>query len=69
MTAARTHILEEVSRLEQNRPAARVLDLPRMRRLAENWPSEGGHHRAVPARSAAWNSAIFFVGPAGAMHS
>ena len=47
MTAARTRILEEIGRLEQNGPAARALDLPRMRRLAENWPTEGWHREDI----------------------
>jgi hypothetical protein len=36
MAAARSQMLDEIGRLEQNGPAARTLDLPRMRRLAEN---------------------------------
>ena len=40
MTTARQRILEEVVRLEQNGPASRALDLRRMRRLAENWPTQ-----------------------------
>jgi len=43
MTAARTRILEEITRFEQNGPAARALDLARMHRLAENWPKDGWH--------------------------
>ncbi len=41
LTAARPQVLDEISRLEQTEPAARALDLPRMRRLAENWPTRG----------------------------
>jgi len=41
MTATRTRILEEIGRFEQNGPAVRALDLPRIRRLAENWPHGG----------------------------
>jgi asparagine synthase (glutamine-hydrolysing) len=44
MTAARSQVLDEIGRLEQNGPAVRTLDLPRMRRLAENWPAQGWHH-------------------------
>ena len=47
MTAARTRILEEIGRLEQNGPAARALDLPLMRRLAENWPTQGWHREDI----------------------
>jgi len=45
MTAARPQILEEIARLEQNGPATRALDLRRMHRLAENWPSDGWHRQ------------------------
>lgn len=47
MTAARAQILEEITRLEQNGPAVRALDLSRMRRLAENWPTEGWHREDI----------------------
>jgi asparagine synthase (glutamine-hydrolysing) len=47
MTAARNQILDEIGRLEQNGPAVRALDLHRMRRLAENWPSEGWHREDI----------------------
>jgi asparagine synthase (glutamine-hydrolysing) len=40
MAAARS----QIGRFEQNGPAVRTLDLPRMRRLAENWPAQGWHH-------------------------
>jgi asparagine synthase (glutamine-hydrolysing) len=46
-TAAQAQILEEIARLEQNGPAVRALDLPRMRRLAENWPTEGWHREDI----------------------
>lgn len=41
LTAARSEALAEIARLEETAPAARALDLPRMRRLAENWPTGG----------------------------
>ena len=41
LTAARAQIKEEISRLEQNAAAARALDLARMRRYADNWPTQG----------------------------
>jgi hypothetical protein len=44
MAAARSQILDEIGRLEQNGPAVHELDLARMRRLAENWPAQGWHH-------------------------
>jgi len=47
MTAARAQILEEITRLEQNGPAVRALDLSRMRRLAENWPTDGWHREDI----------------------
>jgi asparagine synthase (glutamine-hydrolysing) len=47
MTAARAQILEEITRLEQNGPAVRALDLSRMRRLAENWPTQGWHREDI----------------------
>jgi asparagine synthase (glutamine-hydrolysing) len=47
MTAARSQILEEIARLEQNGPAVRALDLPRMRRLAENWPAQRWHREDI----------------------
>ena len=45
LTAARPLLLEEISRLERTPAAARALDLPRLRQLAEIWPS-GGWERA-----------------------
>jgi asparagine synthase (glutamine-hydrolysing) len=47
LTAARPQLAEEISRLEQIAPAERALDLKRMRRLVENWPSEGWHRPEV----------------------
>lgn len=41
LTAARPQIADEISRLDQTAPAIRALDLPRLRRLTENWPTTG----------------------------
>lgn len=41
LTAARTEVAAELDRLAACAPAARALDLPRLRRLVETWPSEG----------------------------
>ena len=41
LTAARDHIADELDRLEACPAAATALDLPRLRRLTENWPSGG----------------------------
>jgi asparagine synthase (glutamine-hydrolysing) len=41
LTAARDCVVEELDRLEACPAAAGVLDLPRLRRLTENWPSGG----------------------------
>ncbi len=41
LTAARPQLLEEIARLEQTPSAVRALDLPRMRRRAEDWPTQG----------------------------
>jgi asparagine synthase (glutamine-hydrolysing) len=45
LTAARGEVAEEIERLAACAPAARALDLPRLRRLVENWPT-GGWDRA-----------------------
>ena len=47
LTAARTQVAEEISRLEETAPAARVLDLARLRRLTENWPAEGWERQEI----------------------
>jgi asparagine synthase (glutamine-hydrolysing) len=47
LTAARPQLVEEVSRLEEIAPANRALDLARMRKLVEHWPSEGWHRPEV----------------------
>jgi asparagine synthase (glutamine-hydrolysing) len=41
LTAARDGITDELDRLEDCPAASRALDLPRLRRLVENWPSGG----------------------------
>ena len=41
LTAARGHVAEELDRLEACAPAARAIDLPRLRRLVQNWPAHG----------------------------
>lgn len=43
----RRRIVEEIERLEAYTPAAAILDLPRLRRLAEHWPEQGWHTPAV----------------------
>jgi asparagine synthase (glutamine-hydrolysing) len=40
-TAGRTELAEWIERLANCAPAARALDLPRLHRLIEDWPSEG----------------------------
>ncbi len=40
-TSGRSELAEQVARLEQFAPAARMLDLPRLRKLVDNWPAEG----------------------------
>jgi asparagine synthase (glutamine-hydrolysing) len=41
LTASRGEIAAELDRLAACGPAARALDLPRLRRLVDNWPTEG----------------------------
>ena len=41
LTVARGAVVEELDRLAECAPAARALDLPRLRKLVENWPSGG----------------------------
>lgn len=41
LSAARSEILVELDRLDASPMARRCLDLPRLRRLAADWPSEG----------------------------
>ena len=47
LTAARNTVVEELDRLEACPAAAATLDLPRLRRLIENWPSAGWERREV----------------------
>jgi asparagine synthase (glutamine-hydrolysing) len=46
-TAARDRIVDELDRLAACPAAAAVLDLPRLRRLTENWPSSGWERNDV----------------------
>jgi asparagine synthase (glutamine-hydrolysing) len=41
LTAARSEVAAELDRLSACAPAARTLDLPRLKRLVENWPESG----------------------------
>ncbi|HEV8711262.1 MAG TPA: asparagine synthase C-terminal domain-containing protein [Candidatus Binatia bacterium] len=41
LSAIRPHIFEELAQLEQSELARRALDLPRLRRLVEQWPQDG----------------------------
>lgn len=47
LTRARPALIEEMDRLEASPLASRVLDLPRMRSLIDNWPTDGWHRRSV----------------------
>jgi len=47
LTAARDGIVDELDRLKACPAAAAALDLPRLRRLTENWPSGGWEQREV----------------------
>jgi len=47
MVAARSEIAVEIDRIERSRLASASLDLPRMRRLMENWPESGWHQGDV----------------------
>jgi asparagine synthase (glutamine-hydrolysing) len=49
MTASRDGLREEIERLEQVPAAAAALDLPRMRRLVEDWPTEGWNTQRTQA--------------------
>jgi len=44
LTAARGEVAEELDRIASCTPAARALDLPRLRRLVQDWPT-GDWHR------------------------
>jgi asparagine synthase (glutamine-hydrolysing) len=50
VTAARDEIIDELDRLDGCPAAAAALDLPRMRRLTESWPSSGWERGAVFGR-------------------
>jgi asparagine synthase (glutamine-hydrolysing) len=54
LTAVRDQVAAELDRLGACPPAARTIDLPRLRRLVENWPSGGWERDEViaPYRSA-----------------
>ncbi len=41
LTAVRDRVADELGRLDACAPAAKALDLPRLRRLVENWPAGG----------------------------
>ena len=47
LTAARAGVAAEIDRLESCGPAATALDLPRLRKLAENWPTSGWERDTV----------------------
>jgi asparagine synthase (glutamine-hydrolysing) len=47
LTAARHEIAAELNRMERSARARRTLDLPRLRRLVEEWPTEGWHRAEV----------------------
>src|SRR5262249_54305075 len=50
LTAARDGVVDELDRLEACPAAAATLDLPRLRRLMENWPSGGWEGTEVEMR-------------------
>ena len=41
LTGARDRVADELQRLQACEPAARVIDLPRLLRLVEDWPADG----------------------------
>ena len=47
LTADRASLAAELTRLEACRPAARMLDLPRLRRLVDDWPDGGWERQSV----------------------
>jgi asparagine synthase (glutamine-hydrolysing) len=49
LTAARGALGEEIARLGECGPAAAAIDLPRLRRLVENWPQAGWEKEEVTA--------------------
>ena len=54
LTVVRDHVAVELDRLDACPPAARAIDVPRLRRLVENWPSGGweGDEVSYPYRLA-----------------
>lgn len=47
LTAARGAITAELSRLDECAPAAKLLDLPRLKQLVANWPTSGWERKSV----------------------
>jgi asparagine synthase (glutamine-hydrolysing) len=47
LTRSRTEIAEEIERLEASPMARRCLDLPRLRRLVDDWPTGDWHSPRV----------------------
>lgn len=47
LTSARAEVAAEVERLAACAPAAKILDIDRMRRLVENWPTSGWEREDV----------------------
>jgi asparagine synthase (glutamine-hydrolysing) len=50
LVAARDSVVDELDRLDACPAAAAALDLPRLRRLMENWPSSGWERRETIMR-------------------
>lgn len=50
LAGARAEVAEELARLSDCEPAARVLDLERMKALLENWPTSGWQRRDITKR-------------------
>jgi asparagine synthase (glutamine-hydrolysing) len=46
---SRAQIFDEVRHLEDSGHVGEILDLPRLRRLVENWPQDNWHNQAVEA--------------------
>lgn len=47
LTAARAQVASELDRLERSAGARRALDLPRLRRLVDNWPAGEWHREDI----------------------
>ena len=47
LTAARAQVAAELDRLERSAGARRALDLPRLRRLVEDWPTGNWHREDI----------------------